>query len=517
MGVVNIFLREGFLLQPDLVNFIDEREASVILELLKAIKAPRVISMAFLKQNLASLIVTLNSFLELGKFDKDMIYNIRQKLNKIKRASNEEKKDREESEEKEKREQVSSEKDYLLTTKINEEIIKPKKIEVKHFLAFFKHRYEWFKELLRDRRELTNLTSIDKLPINNQNVSIIGIVAEKRETKNRNVILTLEDGKGIVNVLINRDRAVYEKSNEIVEDEVIGVKGFGNRDIIFASDIIFPEAINVNNKSCALDSNILFISDTHVGSDKFLEPNLRKAIRWINCEEGSEKQKEKAKKISHIFFVGDIVDGVGVYPGQENELEIKDIIEQYKAAYEIFDEIRKDIKLIFIPGNHDATRLTEPQVFNSFSKPLQKLENAEFLPNPTYYSIYNYKLLLYHGYSFDYYANSVYSLKAANAYANPEHLLKFFLRKRHLAPTHGSTTYSPADEDFFIIKKIPDVFVTAHIHKSAVGYYNNIALISGSCWQSKTPYQEKFGHVPDPCKIPIFNTKTKKIQIIDFS
>ncbi|MEM4318363.1 MAG: metallophosphoesterase [Candidatus Pacearchaeota archaeon] len=512
MNLSNIFLKKGFLLQPDLINFITQEETELIIEILQAINAPKIISLKFFYDNKTKIVSMLNSFLELKKFDPSIILNLKKKLEEEKEKKeliNEVESEINKSEE-EKR--IEEKKFYY-----NGNLFKPKKIEVKDFLSFFKSRYEWFKDFLKDRKELVNLTSIDKLPTNNQNVSIIGMVMEKRETKNKNVILELEDGKGIVKVLINKNRTVYEKTHSIVEDEVIGIKGFGNKEIIFASEIVFPEIVNLNNKKCFLDKNALFLADIHIGSDKFLESNFKKAIKWINGEDGNERQRDKAKKISHIFFVGDIVDGVGIYPGQENELLIKDIIEQYKYAYELFDEIRKDIKLVFIPGNHDAARITEPQVFNMFSKPLQKLENAEFLPNPTFYNLYGYNVLLYHGASFDYYANKVYSLKAAKAYENPEELLKFFLQKRHLAPTHGSTVYSPTDEDFFIIKKVPDVFVTAHIHKTGATHYKNIILISTSCWQSRTPYQEKFGHIPDPCKIPLFNTKTKGVHILDFN
>ena len=139
------------------------------------------------------------------------------------------------------------------------------------------------------------------------------------------------------------------------------------------------------------------------------------------------------------------------------------------------------------------------------------------MPNPSYYNVYGYRVLLYHGYSLDYYANNVYALKQLKPYENPEVLLKFLLTKRHLAPVHGSTLYMPTEEDFFVIKKIPDIFVTSHVHKTGTSWYRGILLISTSCWQARTPFQEKVGHIPDPCKVPIFNTKTKRINILDFS
>ena len=388
-----------------------------------------------------------------------------------------------------------------------------KEITVDDFVYFYRDRFNYLKEILKGRKELDNLISIDKLPKSNRNVSVIGMVYEKRETKNKNILLTLEDNKASVAVLVNKDKDVYKKAINVVEDEVIGVKGFGNREIIFASDIFFPEIINQNQKKCQDDKNIIFISDIHVGSEKFLEKNFMRFVKWVN---GDINNDGKAKKISHIFILGDLVDGVGIYPTQENELSIKDIKEQYKYLAEILKEIRQDIKLVLLPGNHDAANLLEPQSFTSHAKPLI-FNNTELLQNPCFYEVYGYKLLLYHGYSLDYYANYVDGIKQHKPYQNPRYLLRFFLSKRHLAPSHGSTFYYPSQRDFLLIDKIPDLFITAHIHKSDVDIFKNIILISTSCWQARTKFQEKVGHEPDPCKVIIFNTKNKKINILDFS
>jgi DNA polymerase II small subunit len=94
--------------------------------------------------------------------------------------------------------------------------------------------------------------------------------------------------------------------------------------------------------------------------------------------------------------------------------------------------------------------------------------------------------------------------------------MNYLLKNRHLAPSHASVQYYPSEEDALMIKKVPDIFVSGHTHKSAVAYYNNILTISASCWENKTPYQEKRGNEPDFCKVPIFNLKTRTIKILDF-
>jgi DNA polymerase II small subunit len=95
--------------------------------------------------------------------------------------------------------------------------------------------------------------------------------------------------------------------------------------------------------------------------------------------------------------------------------------------------------------------------------------------------------------------------------------MKFLLKRRHLAPTHTSTLYIPdTKEDPLVIHKVPDFFITGHIHKSIAANYKNITLISGSCWQSKTDFQEKVGHNPEPGRVPMVNLKTREIKILKF-
>ena len=91
-------------------------------------------------------------------------------------------------------------------------------------------------------------------------------------------------------------------------------------------------------------------------------------------------------------------------------------------------------------------------------------------------------------------------------------MLAWFLKRITFENIFGFSVISY----FLIIKKIPDIFVSAHTHKSAVSYYNNTLLISVSSWESKTPYQEKMGNEPDFCKVPMFNLKTRTIKILDF-
>jgi hypothetical protein len=50
-----------------------------------------------------------------------------------------------------------------------------------------------------------------------------------------------------------------------------------------------------------------------------------------------------------------------------------------------------------------------------------------------------------------------------------------------------------------------------------LSFLSNILLVASSCWQSITPFEEKVGNNPDPCKVPLLNLKTREIKILDFS
>ena len=259
----------------------------------------------------------------------------------------------------------------------------------------------------------------------------------------------------------------------------------------------------------------------HVGSKLFLEKNVIKFINWINGNEGDEKQKEIARKVKYLFLVGDNIDGVGVYPEQDKMLEIKDIREQYKRLAEILNTIRKDIKIIMSPGQHDGVRVAEPQpiVDVSWSEDLHKVENLVLVPNPALVEIDgNFKILMYHGASMHSIINELDELRLNRGHDFPTRVVKEMLKRRHLAPTHGSVVYIPNEkEDDLVISQIPDVVATGDLHRSDISIYNNILLIASSCWQSITPFEEKGGNDPDPCKVPMLNLKTREIKILDFS
>lgn len=385
------------------------------------------------------------------------------------------------------------------------------KIVVKDFINHFRNRYKILSKIIQEENNLLNLISINKLSKEKENVSIIGIIKEKKITKKGHLMITIEDLTGIINLIIPVFKVeLFKKGLDICLDSVIGFMGVGNNEILFIEDIIFPEARLKERKKNNKDESAIFIGDLHFGNKNFLKEEFQKFIDYLSIE------NEENKNIKYLFIVGDLIDGVGNYKNQEYDLEIKDIKKQFYELSILFKKIRKDIQIIISSGDSDGVRLMEPQleINKEYAKDIYKLENVKFIQNPNNIKIGNLNFLIYHGFSFFYYADNIESLIKENAINNPEKIMKYLLKNRHLSPTNIASEYFPGEEDKLLIKEVPDIFISGHTHKSAITYSNNILLISVSCWD-KTNENKK--NKNDFAKVPLLNLKTRAVKILDFN
>jgi len=408
---------------------------------------------------------------------------------------------------------------------------KPKKRTPQDFVNYFNARYKALAALLQSRQELQNLTSIARLAgkKDRETVSLVGMVLDKQTTKNENIMLTLEDPSGSIRVMIGKNKQdVFELARDVVLDEVIGITGSTGTNIVFGNSIVIPDIpLTGEIKKSSEEAYAAVLSCVHVGSKLFVRDEFDRFLRWLRGETGNEQQRELARKVGYVFIAGDLVDGVGIYPAQEKELEIKDIYEQYNEAARLLAQIPQHIALIIAPGNHDAGRISEPQQPMSpvYAKALYQLPNAILLSNPCMVNIHasdsfpGFDVLMYHGYSFDDYGEIVPSIKNSgkNISDRTPLIMKFLLQRRHLAPSHTSTLYIPDPEkDPLVLEKVPDIFIGGHIHKSSASSYRGVTIVSGSCFQAKTPFQEKMGHEPDPGRVPLINLQTRAVKIMRF-
>lgn len=408
---------------------------------------------------------------------------------------------------------------------------KNKKLEYLDFVYHLNNRFRALAGMLRSRQELQGVISLNKLTknseLNDTRVSLIGMILDKQETKNNNIILTIEDPTGTAKVLYHtKNEEYYKQARDLVLDEVIGITGTYKDGLVFGDALLYPDVpMGKEFKKNPKEEHMVIIGDMHVGSHEFLKEDFNKFLKWINGKLGNEKQKEMAAKTKYIIFTGDLVEGVGVYPGQENDLEFKDVKDQYLEFTKLVKQIPSHIQIVIIPGNHDAGRIAEPQLppYTDMAEELYSLPNILLTTSPGNVNIGatdtfpGFDLLLYHGYSFIYYSDNVESIRQSGGQKASEKIMKFLLQRRHLAPTHTSNLYVPdKTRDPLIIETIPDFFITGHIHRVSFANYKSVTMINGSCWTDITDDQEKRGLEPQPARLPIINLQTREVSIINF-
>lgn len=384
--------------------------------------------------------------------------------------------------------------------------------EIKDLSSYFKSRYHKLRELLTNKRELKDSYPIKEATGLDDVVKIVGMVSDIRNTKNSHKLIELEDETGSATVLIhNENHEVFQQAERVVKDEVIGVVGNRKGTLIMGSELINPGVPRIDEKP--MDFATVFLSDIHIGSSTFLNEEFDRFIHWINGDFGDDEQREIANNVKYVVVAGDIVDGIGVYPHQDKELTIKDIHQQYEEAARLFGDI-SHVKVIVAPGNHDASRLAEPQpaIPEDYAKGLYELKNLEFVSNPALVSLDGIKVLIYHGRSFDDMAMTVKGM----SHQQSDLIMKELLEKRHLAPIYGERTPLASEiEDHLVIEEIPDVFHTGHVHINSYKRYKGVHLINSGTFQSQTEFQKIYNIVPTCAQVPVINNGS--LKMLDFS
>ncbi|MBE6498481.1 MAG: DNA-directed DNA polymerase II small subunit [Methanobrevibacter sp.] len=377
--------------------------------------------------------------------------------------------------------------------------------ELENLIAYFKNRYEKLEKILSKRPELRNYTKIADIDDSQDSLSLILMVREIRSSKNGHKIVEFEDDTGNISILFSQNNEeLFAEAEKLVRDEVIGViaNKSDDRHFAFGQQIINPGVLRVPDKE--MDFGIVFLSDVHIGSLTFQEDAFLRFIDWINCDFGTEEQRRVAEDVKYLIIGGDIVDGIGVYPNQEQELAIKDITQQYNEAAKFLGNIRSDIKIIIAPGNHDASRVAEPQpaVPEKYAKALYELDNVEFISNPGVVSLDGINVLIYHGRSFD---DLVMAVKQFT-YEKNDLLMEELLKKRHLAPIYGERTPLASElEDYLVIEEVPDIFHTGHVHVNSYRRFNGIHLINSGTFQTQTSFQKIHNIEPTPAEVPVIH------------
>ena len=381
--------------------------------------------------------------------------------------------------------------------------------EIGDLITYFQSRYEKLHKILKQRPDLKVTTKVADIDDGQTTLNLILMVREIRSTKNGHKFVEFEDDTGSISILFsNKNEELFAEAEKLVKDEVVGVIANKDGDFVIANQLIYPDVVRITEKE--MDFGIVFLSDVHIGSLTFLEDAFQKFIDWLNCEYGTEEQRKIAEDIKYLIIAGDIVDGIGVYPNQDKELSIKDIRLQYDEAARFLGNIRSDIKIIITPGNHDASRLAEPQpaVPEEYAKSLYQIDNVEFVSNPAVVSLDGIKVLIYHGESFNELPMAIKGL----SYEKNEDMMVELMRKRHLAPIYGERTPLASElEDYLVIEHVPDIFHTGHIHINSYKKYKGIHMINSGTFQTQTDYQKIKNIEPTPAQVPVIHKGQYKL------
>ena len=388
--------------------------------------------------------------------------------------------------------------------------------------SFFNSRLSKIRNLMIEgralpRRPISNAEAYrnrQRYTSNEYEITIVGLVSEPRWAKSGNLMFLLEDESTQIQCLLKPPTGanpLHAALDGLMNDDVVGVSGFfiGDRtDLFIISNIHFPPLPRRAKNTANIDESVsaAFLSDVHVGSKTFLEPQWEKMINWF-------KTDPLAKTIKYFVLSGDGVDGVGIYPGQDRHLAITDLFKQYGALADLLNDLPDWVDVIILPGNHDAVRPAEPQPALD-PEVQQDYSDAVFVGNPCDFSLHGVRILSYHGKSIDDFVAGLRSV----TYAKPEMAMRSMLERRHLAPSWGGKTpLSPEPEDSMVIGTIPDIFVTGHVHGQYVGDHKGTTIVHSSTWQDQTDYQRMLGFQPKPCILTVINLHTHASASIPFA
>ena len=382
--------------------------------------------------------------------------------------------------------------------------------EYKDFVSVFRDRYDRLSKQLRGRVNHRPTSALDSMP-GGSDAAIVGMVNDVRSTASGHWLVELEDTNGVFPALVMKDRDIAALVDDLLLDEVIAVEGTLSDDggIVFVDDIHFPEVPRTYDPNTA-DRHVqaALISDVHVGSQEFAVDAWQSFADWLHTPE--------AESVEYLLVAGDMVEGVGVYPDQDEELDVVDIYEQYEAFAEHLKDVPGDMEIVMIPGNHDAVRLAEPQpAFDEELRSIMSAHDAQFTGNPSTVTIEGVSVLMYHGVSID----EVIAEHPSDevSYEHPQKAMELLLKKRHVAPKFGGRNrLAPEEKDYLTIDTVPDVFHTGHVHKLGVGAHHNVRLVNSGSWQHQTAFQESVNIDPDVGTAPILDLDTLDITVRKF-
>lgn len=370
------------------------------------------------------------------------------------------------------------------------------------FGRLFRDRYERLLSVVKKRPDTKGVvtTAAGRGVARGQRVKVAGLLSNKAHRKS-NMEVTVDDPSGTLRVACLDENVVKAAMEAPLDSMVVLEVSRSKSGQLYADSLAMPDVPDRRVGGSSHRVYAVLLSDLHIGSRMFLADDFQRFIQWINGKLGD---LDIVNRIKYVVIAGDLVDGVGVYPGQEFQLAEKDPRRQYEEAARMLAQLPSHVQIVVSPGNHDPVRqaLPQPAVPRDFAEPLYKMENVRLVGDPAYIRLHGVTFLVYHGKSLD----DVIATTPNLTYDRPTDAMKLLLRSRHLAPTYGKrTALSPELRDFLVVDPVPDVFHGGHVHTFGELDYRGTMIINSGTWQAQTNFQVNMGLEPTPSIIPVID------------
>ena len=379
---------------------------------------------------------------------------------------------------------------------------------VEGFGRLFHDRYQRLSAIVKERLDTKSSVSVSatKGLAPGKKARVAGLLAD-RSSRRGVVELRVDDPTGSVRVVC-QDGVVEKAALEAPLDSMVVVEVTrGKSGGLYTDSVVLPDLPGRRVVSSSHRVYAVLLSDLHVGSRMFLADDFQRFLMWLN---GNLGDKDVVSRVKYLVVAGDLVDGVGVYPGQEFQLAERDPKKQYAMAADLLKQVPGHIQVVVSPGNHDAVRqaLPQPAVPVDMAESLYAMDNVRWVGDPAYIKLHGTTLLIYHGKSLD----DVIAMTPNLAYDRPTDAMKLLLKARHLAPTYGKrTALSPELRDYLVVDRVPDVFHVGHVHTYGELSYRGTLLVNSGTWQAQTNFQSNMGLEPTPSVVPVVDLSNLQV------
>ncbi len=325
--------------------------------------------------------------------------------------------------------------------------------------------------------------------------------------------LRLEDPNGIWSAIApTKDRSLSEKVESLCTDVVAVIRVAARGSRLIVKDVMFPDVPQTDRSFRGPDVRVCVISDVHVGSARFNRRAFADFLDWLSSEHAN-------LNVKFLLINGDLVDGVFVYPGQREELEIRTLREQFAEAGRLLAKVPREVRVVYVPGNHEPVRraLPQPPVHSEHRRAIDPEGRFVFLGNPALVEVGGARMLLFHGQTLDDVIQSSMRFSYSDLRKTAGELMEVLLKSRHLAPSMEVTPIIPWREDHLLLEEVPHVLATGHIHVAAFRLYRGVRLVNSGTFQDQTKLQKGVGLEPTVGTVAVVDLRDLTVRFERFA